>query len=307
MEPFKYMKMTVTFKGLEESVYPYFLGSFIRGNFGMYLKKCVCPFGFSRDCQSCLIKNKCFYTEVFEAGRGGVSPETGVPPYVIDIAGDRFTEDQEVKDLSFNILLFGPALRNFEFFVLVFSEMGKKGIGKKRIKCKEVSVNGHDGKLIYSTKTDKLVSVPEELAFQFGSTQPVNRLKVRYRSPLRLLKNGKMVESPDFENLIRSSLRRLIYLERLYGTDIPAADIPLPTREIVAQSTKVETVTNNVQWVHQVRYSNRSKTKMDLGGIIGVQEFKGKIQPYHQDLLKFASIFHLGKSSTFGNGKIELN
>jgi len=41
MKPFQYMKLSVRFKGLDTPVYPYFLGSFIRGNFGLYLKKVI--------------------------------------------------------------------------------------------------------------------------------------------------------------------------------------------------------------------------------------------------------------------------
>ncbi len=302
MKPFKYIKMTVKFNGLEQSVFPYFLGSFIRGNFGMYLKNSVCPFGLHRECAHCLIRKKCFYTEIFESDIGSTYGKVVVPPYVFDITGDQFGSEEKVKDLAFNILLYGPALRNYEYFLLVFTEMGRRGIGKNRVKCREVLIEDPNGKLIYSTRHRQLVNEPPELTYRFGRTPPVERLRVSYRSPLRILKDGRAVRVPSFESLIRSALRRLIYLETVYG-----AGISLPTTQIVEQSTQIKTIANNVHWVHQYRYSNRRRRKMNLGGVLGRQEFQGNIQPYHLDLLRFASIFHLGKSSTFGHGKIEVS
>ena len=92
-----------------------------------------------------------------------------------------------------------------------------------------------------------------------------------------------------------------VYLEQLYGT--PAE---LPFSEIIEESTGVRTVVSEVHWEDRVRYSNRRQHKMNLGGLLGRQEFAGSISPNHLDLLGFASIFHLGKTSTFGHGKIEV-
>lgn len=301
MKPFPYMKLTVTFKGLAGEVYPYFLGSFIRGNFGMYLKKTVCPFHFRKSCDACLIHGKCFYTRIFEARGEEGARDRDIPlPFVIDLV-DRTDTGAAENDLEFSILLFGPALENYEFFILVFSEMGRHGIGKHRIKCREVTIAGHDGRLIYSSRQEKILHSPSLSSFKFNGSGAADRLEVSYRSPVRLKRDGQLIRTPDFETLIRSSLRRFVYLEDLYGT-LEA----LPTAEIVEGSAGVRTIASDVRWVDRYRYSNRTRMRMNLGGLMGKQEFAGDILPFHVDLLRFVSIFHLGKSSTFGHGKIDV-
>jgi hypothetical protein len=301
MKPFQYMKLNVKFRGLEGEVYPYFLGSFIRGNFGMYLKKTVCPFHFSKSCEDCLIHKKCFYAEIFEARMETTDFGQNIPlPFVIDLVNPGETEAVH-SDLEFGILLFGPALNNFEFFILVFSEMGKSGIGKRRIKCKQVLVEDHDGQVIYSSGKEKILASPRLLNFEPQAKGFTDRLQVCYRSPVRLKREGKIVQEPDFEVLVRAALRRYVYLEQLYGT--PA---DLPFSEIIEESTRVRTVASDIHWEDRVRYSNRRRHKMNLGGLLGRQEFAGSISPSHLNLLGFASIFHLGKTSTFGHGKIEV-
>ena len=300
MKPFQYMKLNVKFRELEGEVFPYFLGSFIRGNFGMYLKKTVCPFHFGKSCEDCLIHKKCFYAEIFEAQMETSDFGHTIPlPFVIDLVNNETKTAH--NNLEFGILLFGPALNNFEFFILVFSEMGRKGIGKRRIKCKQVLIEDHDGQVIYSSGKEKILASPRLLNFEPRAKGCTDRLQVTYQSPVRLKRDGKIVQEPDFEVLIRSALRRYVFLEQLYGT--PA---DLPFSEIVEESTRVRTVASDIRWVDQVRYSNRRRHKMNLGGLLGSQEFEGSISPFHLDLLGFASIFHLGKTSTFGHGKIEV-
>lgn len=302
MKPFQYIKLNITLKELDGEVYPYFLGSFIRGNFGMYLKKTVCPFHLHKSCDECLIYKKCFYAKIFEAQREISDHDWNIPlPFVIDLEESNYPEPVRNSDLIFKILLFGPALNNFEFFILVFSEMGKKGIGKQRIKCKEVIVEDQARKLVYSSQKENILHTPKPLCFEFDAETAVQRLVVSYRSPLRLKRGGKIVQEPDFETLIRSALRRLVFLESLYGTPIE-----LPTREIIEQCAAVKTAVSDVHWVNRFRYSQRRKFRMNLGGLLGRQEFAGDISPFHLDLLRFSSIFHIGKSSTFGHGKIDI-
>jgi hypothetical protein len=302
VKPFPYIKLAVHFNGLDREIFHYFLGSFIRGNFGMYLKKTVCPFHLRKPCQDCLIHKKCFYVEIFETQRDFDKVGRNIPlPFVIDLEEMENGPEAVNRDIKFQILLYGPALHNVEFFILVFSEMGKNGIGKQRIRCRQMVVEDHDGSLIYSSARERLLKSPQPLNFQLEAGNAVSRLGVAYLSTVRLKREGQLVLSPDFETLIRAALRRLVFLESFYGT--PAA---LPTQEIVKTSAMVRAVASDVHWVDRYRYSNRHRYRMNLGGLLGRQEFAGDISSLHLDLLRFASIFHLGKSSTFGHGKIAL-
>ena len=303
MKPFPYMKLSVYFKDLEASINPYFLGSFIRGNFGIYLKKTVCPFGLRKPCDTCLIQKKCFYGEIFEPEKETTTFGRNIPhPFVLDIRDEENLKEEKCTGLMFDILLFGPALANYEFFILVFSEMGKNGIGKARIKSGEVIIRDHNNESIFTSQTQRITCAPQVLNFEFAPHLPCERIKVTYTSPVRLKREGRLISEPDFEILIRAALRRFLYLEGLYGSAAV-----LPTKEIIETSIPIKNVSSDIKWVKRFRYSNRRKETMNLAGIIGTQEFVGNILPYHLDLLTFVSIFHLGKSSSFGHGKIEVS
>jgi len=302
MKPFEYMKLSVRFNALESEVYPYFLGSFIRGNFGIYLKKALCPFGLRKDCDGCIIHKKCFYGEIFEPEKQESTSGKDIPhPFVLDIIDSQSSQEQKSSHLSFNMILFGPALKNVEFFILVFSLMSKNGIGKNRVKCREVIVEDERGRLVYSSIEQKIVHMPQPLRFQFGTQEPCRKVKIQYRSPVRLKREGQWVGTPDFETLIRASLRRVLLLQQFYGSTDGYS-----SGEIIETCAPIKNISSDVQWVKQLRYSNRKNTRMNLGGIVGTQVFEGNILPIHLDLLKFVSIFHLGKSSSFGQGKITI-
>ena len=179
--------------------------------------------------------------------------------------------------------------------------MGRHGIGKRRIKCREVIIADHDGRPVYSSLHEKILHSPGLSSFNFNHSRAADRVEVSYCSPVRLKRDGQLIRTPDFETLIRSSLRRFVYLEDLYG-----ALEAFPFAEIIEGSAGVRTVASDVRWVDQYRYSNRTRMRMNLGGLMGKQEFAGDILPFHIDLLRFVSIFHLGKSSTFGHGKIDV-
>jgi len=300
MKPFQYMKLSVRFKGLDTPVYPYFLGSFIRGNFGLYLKKVICPFRIRKECDGCLIRARCFYGEIFESQVEKSQSGKDIPhPFVLDIKEEQYRDEETCSDLSFDMVLFGPALNNVEFFILVFSLMAREGIGKSRIKSKEVIVRDHNGEMVYTSKEQKILKMPQVLSFEFGNRAGTRKVRIAYCSPVRLKREKKWVDVPDFEVLIRGALRRVMYLKGVYGE----SEV-IHTGEIIQSAGNVRTSFEELELVDRYRYSNRKNVRMNFGGIIGKQEFEGDILPVHIDLLEFVSVFHIGKSSSFGAGKV---
>ena len=53
------------------------------------------------------------------------------------------------------------------------------------------------------------------------------------------------------------------------------------------------------------RYSNRLGQKMDFSGLLGNVQFEGNITPF-VPWLYAAQILHIGRNTTFGMGKIEV-
>ena len=60
-------------------------------------------------------------------------------------------------------------------------------------------------------------------------------------------------------------------------------------------------------WKDYLHYSGRQKKEMLLGGLTGSFVLSGKFTPYEVSLLRFAELFHGGKNTVFGLGKMKVN
>ncbi len=300
MGEIRYLKLKVELLDLEKKVYPYFLGALIRGNFGYYLRKTVCPFKRRRNCENCIIKNKCFYYSVFETIKERDKLGKNVPhPFVIDVP---FNGKDYLQDLKFSITLFGDVTNNFEYFILVFYEMAKGGLSRTRIKSKRVVIKDENEDIIFDSLDGKIVKKPEIKEFELKKAIfEAEEISINYLSPLSLYSNKKPILNPNFESIIRASLRRYIFLTRDYGQPIS-----LNTDYIIEKSKFIELMKSDVRWLNLKRYSSRKRRKMKFGGIVGEQQFKGNFIYEHLGLLKFAEIFHIGKQASFGYGYINI-
>jgi len=59
---------------------------------------------------------------------------------------------------------------------------------------------------------------------------------------------------------------------------------------------------NHLRWYDWERYSNRQKTKMKLGGLIGRLVYSGPISSF-RPLIDAGELLHVGKGTSFGLGK----
>jgi hypothetical protein len=107
---------------------------------------------------------------------------------------------------------------------------------------------------------------------------------------------GSYTTKFSVQDFFNTSWRRASQLISLYGnSDDGFSYFP---------SEKIEMLSNNTRWVDLDRWSSRQKRNMKLGGIIGNIEIGGKFSEEDLSILKFDEIFHLGKNTGFGLGKI---
>ena len=118
-----------------DAVLPFYKGSTFRGVFGIALKKVVCALK-RQACESCLLKSRCLYTQVFETSLAVDPPAalrgSAVPhPFVIEppLTGD--TDFETDSQLDCNLLLFGEVNRSLPYFIYAFDRMGRIGIVRK--------------------------------------------------------------------------------------------------------------------------------------------------------------------------------
>jgi len=290
---------------------PYYKGSTFRGVFGRALKKVVCALK-KQKCDTCLLYTKCVYAQVFETPVSTNSKDSRIAspphPFVIEppLTGKTYFPAESTFD--FALLLMGEVNNFISYFIYAFEQMGRIGIGKK--------INGHRGRfllenvrcneaVIYSSYDQKLkMSGPVgKLELKETKISPDKNicLKLNLKTPLRLKFANKFQADLPFHLLVRAMLRRISSLMNVYGNGEP----PLDYSGLVKKAQAVKTAEKNLLWYDWQRYSFRQDKKMLMGGITGSVTYDGCIGEY-LSLIDFCEQVHLGKQTTFGLGKIEL-
>ena len=166
LETFRLAKFRFTVCAKEHIRFPSYKGSAFRGGFGYAFKRVVCVTK-NRECDDCLLKQKCIYSYIFETP----PPEDTemlrlypkVPhPFVIE---PPITEKQSFEPgetCSFHLILIGNAIDYLPYFIYTFTELGKQGIGQGRGKYDLVQVEGigfeNEAVQIYNNKTQTLTN-----------------------------------------------------------------------------------------------------------------------------------------------------
>ena len=166
LETFRLAKFRFTICAKEHIRFPTYKGSAFRGGFGYAFKRVVCVTK-NRECDDCLLKQKCIYSYIFETpppqDTEMLRLYPKVPhPFVIE---PPITEKQTFEpgeEFSFHLILIGQAIDYLPYFIYTFTELGKQGIGQGRGKYDLLHVEGMDlgneAIQIYDHKTQTLTS-----------------------------------------------------------------------------------------------------------------------------------------------------
>ena len=303
----KYL-FSCTFK--DEAFLPEYKGSTIRGILGIALKKLTCVLK-RRECFDCALKKNCIYAIIFEIG---VTDKKNLPPplpYMIEPQNTEQTHYKKGDIFNFNLLLFGKTNELIAYFIYAVNEMGNIGMGKK-IKGKRASFSldivSVDGENIYDKKTEKIETgnfaedLKSSLCFP-NDTFIGKEITIKTETPLRFKTQNSFTKATElsFHILIRSALRRISSLYATYDEKEP----DLNYKEIIKKAEKIKIKNSDLSWFDWKRYSNRQEAKMFMGGIMGDITYEGNLSEFIP-LLKLCELFHIGKQTTFGLGKIKL-
>ena len=287
---------------------PPFKGSAFRGAFGHSLKKVVCAVRH-KECRDCLLNRRCLYARVFES-----SPpiEADVPrrlaslphPYVIEPPLTPQTDFSPGDLFDFGLILFGEFNDYLPYFIYAFEEMCKSGLGGRRqpviLNLDRVTAKGTD---IYSGAKRELLpgDFTDNIFLKAAPERPVGELKVFLRTPVRLKFDNRLSDDIPFHILIRAALRRVSSLFETYSDGEPLLDY----KGLVKAAEGVRTAEKELKWVDIKRYSNRQEQEMLIGGVAGKILYQGDIGPF-LPVLELAALLHIGKQTSFGLGKMDL-
>ncbi|WP_224985135.1 CRISPR system precrRNA processing endoribonuclease RAMP protein Cas6 [Geomonas agri] len=117
---------------------------------------------------------------------------------------------------------------------------------------------------------------------------PTETVALRLVTPLKLVRDGRLLKGFTFADFARTLMRRVSSLAYHYEGAEPAMDY----RWLSGQSESVRTVESDCRFVF---WNGRP------AGILGTARFAGDLEPFHL-LLHVGTATHLGKGASFGFG-----
>ena len=327
LERLRIAKYHFTLEAVERMGLPRYKGSTLRGGFGAVFKRTVCFQKGVKTCADCLLKANCPYAYIFETAPPQdaevLRTYSHVPlPFVIEPPLDIKTVYEPGETLDFGLVLVGRAINYLPYFIVVFRELGRVGLGQGRGKyrLREVAaVQPLDGveETIYSAVNEMVcerdLSVGwEEIKAQSSKLKAQSskgRVTVNFLTPTRMKYEGRFVDRPEFHVLVRNILRRVSSLYYFHCGERWETDY----RGIIEAAKEVQLVEARTGWVDWERYSRRQRQRMNLGGLVGQATYEADastelstgLRPF-LPLLVLGQLVHVGKACVFGNGWYEV-
>ncbi len=255
---------------------PFFCGSMLRGVFGVALKRVVC-INPTYKCDGCFTEQSCLYYSFFEQ-------KNSFHQY-------RITSKLGMEHLKFSIYLFEDSTDELPYVLSAIKKaLEEIGLGreKEHVKITEISVNE---KTIYNG--NEFLPISDIFPYEFELDEIYSDIKIDFKMPLRIKHNNQFAKNEiSLSHLIINIHNR--YRE-LKGLSLKKLGFKVEGK--IANS--------NLRYLDLYRYSNRQKSKMKLGGIIGDITIKG-VDEKSFYYLKLAEVIGVGKQTVFGLGDFEI-
>ncbi len=265
-------KIDVALKPATSTPLP-FIGSTLRGAFGVSLKKVVC-INPSFTCNGCFAKENCLFYDFYEA-------KNRAHRY-------RFDFELNPENYDFTLYLFEEATEKLPYVLSAIHKMlTKQGLGVQREKFTIDSITCN-GKRVYDNSNFDLSDITPQ---HFQPDEIPEHITLSLTTPLRMKYQNRLLnQKPPLEPLLYSIQNRL--------SEIKA----LPRAKLTFEPDYHEKRAH-IRFIDQTRRSNRQRTKLQIGGIVGEIEYD-KIDEKSVILLKLGEIIGVGKQTVFGMGKI---
>lgn len=289
MQFFPVIRYRIFFQVITAICFTDYAGSALRGALGHALKNIACLTA-ARNRGVCQCQpDQCIYRQLFDPAKKILSNQRQqdiAPPLIIEAC-------QQPQHMAageqgyFDMILIGHlAQQQLAIIQLAWQRALHDGIGIK---------NG-----LGQRGNAQLISIE---VLNRPDTTPDNpgQVQLQLLSPLRLARQNKLVDTTqlDAEILLKAMIRRYALIHELHD-----APIDLNYDQLKSDISAVELNTQLV-WQNWVRYSNRQKQEMTLGGLVGtIQISHLSDQLWH--IVYLCQWLHVGKNTVFGLGHYQL-
>lgn len=290
-------------------ILPPYKGAVFRGAFGNTFRRLVCLVP-KADCPSCALREKCLHVALFEppppAAYADAAKFTQAPrPYVLNPPLTSRHSFRPGETLEFDLVLIGPAIEALPYFIHIFLEVGRQGLGRERGKYEllRVDLQQNGATLsVYEASTATLTAfAPESGPVQSPEDDRATSLTLQFLTPLRIKEKGDLVTHLNFPLFSENLFRRLSLLAEFYGNGVGPPDFS----SLLAQARDITLSSNGLRWHDWERYSRRQDANMKFGGLKGSLTIAGPLGPF-LPYLRLGAAVNLGQATTFGLGRYTL-
>jgi hypothetical protein len=235
-----------------------------------------------------------------DSGRGKDVPRafTLIPPMELKYkVGETF---------RFSVNMFGRAIGLFPYLVLALPMMGNEGVGQSRGRFTLRHIDAYhplSGEYLRlytmgtTVRRHPQFTIDQEAVKSHAQGFHADKVRMRFLTPMRLIRDGKLCKKPDFSVLIARLLERFDLLQHEYGN--PA--LVSPYQELTPLAAGIKLVEDQTQWVEVWSGSRRQNTSTPISGFVGEAVFQGDLAPFWTWLL-WGSCIQVGKDTVKGNG-----
>ena len=260
----------IEFKSEEKLPYK-FIGSTIRGVIGQALKRVVC-INPKYECKGCFAIKDCVFAKMYEG----------------EFNKFRLAFDLDGK-VDFKLYLFEELSEKVPYILsAIYKAFREIGITKKRKKIDDFKIYLNNN-LVYDGEFREF----ENKAFIFEFPKEIkNEVLIRFLTPVRIKENNRYVRDDiKIETLLRNINHRFLKLQN-------------KTPQKLDFTPEIKVLDKKLSFVDFNRYSNRQKTKMKLGGVLG--EIRAEVDDNTYKYLKLGEVIGVGKQVTFGLGNMKV-
>ena len=303
--------MSLTFVAQEDVRLPAYAGSTWRGAFGHALRQQACVTK-AKTCDGCTLLASCPYPYIFETARPGTAEVmrryASVPhPFVLRLQPQPQPQPppQDVArgaSHALDIVLIGRAETHAALVAAAFGQAGQNGVGSNRGRLRLSNV---------ATERVPLASPPIDNPAP-ASTVTVNStlnvtLKVTLTTPLRMLRDGKLVSPEQFApgDWLFALAKRMSLLGAMHeaaATAPGAVEFPALKQAL----SGIRMTDARLRWHDWTRMSSRQNRAIEMGGIVGSFCLDADAIAPFLALLQWGEWGHVGKGTSMGLGGYRL-
>lgn len=285
---------------------PFYAGSMLRGAFGHALRDVACLTRHA-SCTGCPHTVECAYARVFEPTLlpGNARHDTPTPCVVEPPQpGERRLATGE--PLSFDFVLFGPALEELPRVLLAWQRALRHGLGAGRARCRPAQVCWLDpvSGQAFDVLDGQGCLLPHDARVRFDRVSSrKGQAVLDFQTPLRLQRRGEQLvpEQLRARDVLETLVRRLQSVATACGVDPGLGN----TRDLGELADAVA-LSHDLRWMDWDRYSTRQQRGMPLGGMVGTCALRGDLTPFTL-ALEAGQWLHIGKNAVFGLGQYRLH